>query len=214
MLDLFHFFATVLPRIRTRSNAAKQIYLSLPMWWLLCCATYEHGGGDRLFPMTPIQLAIEAAKTEPRTQKALANFWHRLLRNDVTCCWEWTGSKTKKGYGKLGLGHQNLMPHRLAYALVFDDPGEELVCHRCDNPPCCNPFHLFKGTYLDNAHDCIDKGRINPPQGVEHFKSKLTTEDVVFMRTSGLPNKALSERFGIRPSTVTNIQKRRLWKHV
>lgn len=74
-------------------------------------------------------------------------------------CLEWTGA-TLKGYGQIGEDGTIKYAHRVAYELwVGPVEDGELVCHRCDNPPCCNPDHLFVGTPRDNMHDMIRKGR-------------------------------------------------------
>lgn len=76
-------------------------------------------------------------------------------------CWEFTGFKNLKGYGKLRSSGQQLA-HRVSWVIHNGDiPKGMLVCHKCDNPPCCNPDHLFLGTAKDNAHDAIKKGRID-----------------------------------------------------
>lgn len=72
-------------------------------------------------------------------------------------CWEWTGPRLPSGYGHMS---NMLYTHRAAYQLfVGPIPDGMHVCHRCDNPPCCNPEHLFLGTAADNMHDRDAKGR-------------------------------------------------------
>jgi hypothetical protein len=90
-------------------------------------------------------------------------FWEKVSRNGR--CWEWAGSRHKSGYGRINQGGIVLYAHRLAYEFAFGDamPAGLSVCHHCDNPPCCNPAHLFLGTAADNANDKARKGRtVNP----------------------------------------------------
>lgn len=76
-------------------------------------------------------------------------------------CWLWTGAVSGSGYGKINIGGKFFAAHRLSYFLHNDLPTTNplFVCHRCDNPMCVNPEHLFLGTARDNLVDCILKGR-------------------------------------------------------
>ena len=77
----------------------------------------------------------------------------------INNCWEWIGNKDKDGYGRLSL-NKIIRAHRYSWELYFGKiPGDLIICHRCDNPPCVNPDHLFIGTHLDNARDREKKGR-------------------------------------------------------
>lgn len=88
-------------------------------------------------------------------------FETRFLRGSPDECWEWLGTKLKKGYGQIrGVGEDVWMAHRLAFFLAYGSlPRLLMVCHRCDNPSCVNPGHLFLGTAKDNVQDMMVKGR-------------------------------------------------------
>ena len=97
----------------------------------------------------------------------VALFWSRVVpvSEEPDACWEWSGSRDRQsGYGKyrpLYSGRDpHLWAHRVAYLLTFGELGTHVkVLHRCDNPPCCRPDHLFLGSQADNLRDMREKGR-------------------------------------------------------
>lgn len=89
-------------------------------------------------------------------------FWARVDKvAGKDGCWPWTGGKSKGGYGSIrGRYRAHLLPHRVAFFFeTGTDPGAAQVCHTCDNPPCCNPAHLFLGNHEINMADKASKGR-------------------------------------------------------
>jgi hypothetical protein len=93
-------------------------------------------------------------------------FWSKVKKSDG--CWEWIGAKDGCGYGKLGLGGKLIGAHRMAWILSFGPIPEGLsVCHRCDNPGCVNPGHLFVASHRGNMLDMVAKHRHN--QAWNHF---------------------------------------------
>ena len=91
--------------------------------------------------------------------------WYIESRIDISDsgCWEWTRCRNSKGYGNGAIaGHSSHLAHRLSYEVfVGPIPFGMSVCHKCDNPPCVNPDHLFVGTHRDNFLDASRKGRLN-----------------------------------------------------
>jgi hypothetical protein len=138
-------------------------------------------------------------------------------------CWEWTAAKLPKGYGKFGAGSGRrgwVLAHRFSYQLHYNvDPGEMLVCHKCDNPSCVNPDHLFLGTNSDNQQDSTAKGRkYTGDHKGEKNRAIVTEEDVKKIRAecNGKKEnrKQLAEKYGLSDSGIQKIIYRRTWKHV
>jgi hypothetical protein len=95
-------------------------------------------------------------------------FWPKVDKRGEDECWEWQGSRSR-GYGRILIGGAKGRPyqaHRIAWELTVGHrlPDSIMVLHRCDNPPCVNPAHLFLGTQLDNMRDCAAKGRTRRKQ--------------------------------------------------
>lgn len=105
--------------------------------------------------------------------------------------------------------------HRVAYELTHGsiDPSLD-VLHRCDNPPCCNPAHLWQGTAADNIADMFAKGRSRQLRGEAHHKSKLTEAQVLAIRSSPESIHALSRRYGVSRPAIKAILIRKHWRHV
>ncbi len=146
-------------------------------------------------------------------------FWSYILQpNDPSCCWPWQGQVDVNGYGRFNWRRGDTqLAHRLSYRLAHGElPADRFVCHRCDNPPCINPAHLFLGTQLDNMRDAAAKGRTASPdrRGEQVNTAKLSTADVIFIRGASASTAEVAAHFGISREQVSNIRKRRQWKHV
>lgn len=149
-------------------------------------------------------------------------FASRLGETTPTGCILWTGSVNEHGYGFLSVGtsrknRRNKYAHRISYELKHGPiPSDMKVLHRCDNPPCVNPDHLFLGTHSDNVADKIAKGR--GAKGEQAGPSKLTESQVIEIRRryalGGISIKNLAAEFGMTFHPVWCIIRNRTWTHV
>lgn len=124
-------------------------------------------------------------------------------------CWLWTKGKNRGGYGKTCINKEEISAHRMSY-ILFKGPIEtgKYVCHSCDVPSCVKPAHLWIGTAHDNKQDQIKKGRGG---------TKLNESDVKEIRRmseSGIGSLKISYLYNVTCSTISNIIKRRIWKHI
>lgn len=146
------------------------------------------------------------------------DFWANVDVLDVGECWLWQRARNK-GYGVLVVNGKDTYAHRHAYAIAKGviPPGIH-VCHTCDNPPCCNPSHLWLGTAADNNHDMIVKGRARRPvlRGQANPASKHTVDQVHAIRAAyaagGITMKALGAQYGLTESGVHRIVRGSRWK--
>jgi hypothetical protein len=158
-------------------------------------------------------------------------------------CWLWTGTlqvKTKNnlGYGKIFKNkfHKETMAHRASYgAFVGPIPDGRFILHRCDNPKCVNPEHLWLGTHEDNMKDMCQKGRQrngsckgmhNPNVGERSSSHKLTEEQVreikgLYVKNDGCSRHpgensltALANKYSVHPTVIWRVVNNKTWKHV
>jgi hypothetical protein len=129
-----------------------------------------------------------ANKRKPTPMKD--RFWSKVRVGSERECWPWQGAIREGGYGWL--------------------------CHSCDNPPCCNPAHLWLGTSAENTKDMDRKGRrrIRSLFGEDHQRSKLTESDVRAILSSPANGKTLSKEYGVSSTQIYNIKHGRAWPHI
>lgn len=150
-------------------------------------------------------------------RELIARFWEKVEKSPG--CWEWKANRCN-GYGRIGLTRKRgyVFAHRLSYELHFGSIPDGLkVLHRCDNPGCVRPDHLFLGTMGDNNRDRAQKGRSRPVKGETHGMSKMTDRDVQSIRQlhkNGRAIASLAREFGISPSQVSGIVHHRYWRHI
>lgn len=141
-------------------------------------------------------------------EKTIARFWSKVDKRGPDECWLWTGLVFVGGYGRLG-EHK---AHRIAavLCLALDPASELIVCHRCDNPPCCNPAHLFLGTHADNMRDKAAKNRAARNYGPceKRRHTHLNVDQALSIRerrAAGESLAALAAEFGINKFHASKV---------
>jgi hypothetical protein len=145
-------------------------------------------------------------------------FWKKVEVLGPDECWQWTASKARGGYGQFCFQKRPERAHRISYEITNGPiPPGLCVCHKCDDPGCCNPNHLFLGTNAENMTDKVEKGRQARVQGSDQGSSKLTEVDIpliVAAYESGLTLAEVGVMFGVRGETVRGILRGDEWPHV
>ena len=128
-------------------------------------------------------------------------------------CIEWVGFKNSDGYGKLSYLGRVRSAHRLAYEAANGPiPDGMCVCHKCDNRACVNAEHMFLGSHAENMADMASKGRAISLPGERNGRAKLTRDQAWDIATSVLSGIALSAKYGVTTTVVSNIRKGKIWK--
>lgn len=157
-------------------------------------------------------------------------FWSKVQSGSAEECWPWTGRLMRNGYGVIDRAgalttngrRRPVLAHRTALELSgVAVPGDLCVCHRCDNPRCCNPAHLFLGTAKDNIDDMNHKGRGSAPPvrvGSANNKAKLSAEQVVAIREEyargGISMRKLAAKYSVTFAPIQLILSGKTWRHV
>lgn len=157
-----------------------------------------------------------------RSKKELkSDLLARIKIDAVTKCWIWMAGRkeNKKGrdYGIVWANGKRYPAHVLSFKLHGGRlRKDQIVCHDCDNPPCCNPEHLFAGTDKDNCQDKIKKGRAKYEKGSDRYNAKLTEADVVKIKQllKTVPAAHVATEFKVSKTAIHNIKNGLRWKHV
>jgi hypothetical protein len=149
----------------------------------------------------------------------MERFWSKVNKQAENGCWEWTASKRGRGYGQFKLDGTMATAHRVSWMLEHGPiPAGEgyhgtCVLHRCDNPPCVNPDHLFLGTNADNMRDMAEKGR-QDAAGESNGRAKLTEADVHAIRADNRSPRAIAAEYGVSQNQISLIKNRKRWTHI
>jgi hypothetical protein len=174
------------------------------------------------------------------SDKGIARFWAKVNKKGPDDCWPWTACVDRHGYGTFVIGRSKKRAHRVSFELCHRalSPGE-CALHKCDNPPCCNPAHLWAGSLKDNMIDMASKGRdgatMHPDRvargdrhksrtmpestlrGEDVASAKLTEKDVRAirkLRSEGHSSTLIAKTFRVDRRTIDRIRRRELWAHI
>jgi hypothetical protein len=156
-------------------------------------------------------------------------FWTKVAKTDDASCWLWTAAKRRWGYGVIQLDNSGgaATATRVAWTIANGPiPPDSDICHRCDNPPCVRPDHLFAAPHAANVQDMTEKRRHwahtghigGVKRGSANAAARLTEEQVREVRqalTAGIESRhKLAARFGVSRPTIRRIERGTHWRHV
>lgn len=126
-----------------------------------CTFSFKYDRNVSSFQFMKRKFCSAECRVESHNSKIISGFWDMLDKSSRSGCWEWTSTKTTKGYGKFSFKNKSVRAHRHAYEIAKGPiPEGMFVLHSCDNRLCCNPDHLRIGTALDNFEDAMSRGRM------------------------------------------------------
>jgi len=156
----------------------------------------------------------------PKTDEEYKQYFlSKVTKTDS--CWLWNQTVDRDGYGSINIDNVRLKAHRAAYFIFIGDIDDsKFVCHRCDNPTCVNPDHLFLGTHQDNERDKDLKGR--RPISIYHKQTQFTDTDILNIRklfnelkgTKINRYRTLATSFNCNARSIERIVKQQFFKNV
>jgi hypothetical protein len=149
-----------------------------------------------------------------KTAPIADRFWTYVAKSDDGC-WNWIGHRSEKGYGLLAVHAKPFRAHRLSWIIhrgMMPDGAQ--VLHRCDNPACVRPDHLFLGDNAANHADKIGKNRQRAARGEAVGSARLSADDVRNIRASTEGPTALSRRYSMSVGHIDKIRRRMKWRHI
>ena len=160
-------------------------------------------------------------KPTPKKFTDEERFW-KYVEKTVTC-WNWIGSKVFYGYGQININGKPKRANRYSWEIHRGEiPKGINVCHKCDNPSCVNPDHLFLGSQKENMKDMYLKGRENPPKGMRVYASKLNEESVIDIKNNYIigskdektNSSYFAKKYNVHRSTINCVGNGKYWNHI
>ena len=148
----------------------------------------------------------------------VARFWSKVaVKKSTRECWPWTASKNKDGYGRFKVDGKCHHAHRIAWEIANGESLESRHArHQCDNPACCNPYHIIPGTHADNMADMRSRNRwrAGDMSGIRNPNARLTTDDVEHIRkriTDGDTNRQIATDYAVSEAMISRIKLGKSW---
>ena len=198
--------------------------------WALRSAAPRSGKANHSVPAT-LSISLDGGGLQSEglsmPSSPVALFWAKVNRSNHDSCWIWQGAVSSNGYGTVSWDGKICGAHRVAAFLsgIIRAPfwnssrtEKTLVLHKCDNPLCCNPSHLFSGNFQDNSDDCKEKNRMVIKRGEDHHSAKLTNEIAERIRYSFAYDYAsvndLARQYGVTNTAIAKIVYGETYKYV
>ncbi len=153
-----------------------------------------------------------------KTQDLNNRFWSKVNIADLFSCWEWTAHKNHLGYGQFRFGCNMVLSHRLSWELAYGKiPNNLQINHKCHNPSCVNPSHLYAGTHQDNMNDMINANRQKHPIGENNGKSILTefqAIEIIKLLKTNMKQTEIAKKLSVSKYCVWDIRRGKNWKYL
>ena len=157
--------------------------------------------------------ANKSARPGPKPRPLKERFWAKVDKRSSDQCWNWTGLRDRYGYGTIQVCGKKLRAHRVSWELANGPiPAGMCVLHRCDNPSCVNPRHLWIGRQEENIQDMASKGR--RARGEKHGSVKLIEQDVHEIRQMlswKILQRVIAKKYGVSRQTISMIKTGKNW---
>ena len=153
------------------------------------------------------------------TETIESRFWSKVNKLSPEECWPWIGAKSSWGYGNFRFRKKPWPAHRVVWVLNHGEiPKGMYICHKCDNPPCCNPDHLFMGTPKENTADMFNKGyNHNHLRGSNHPLARFNENEILEIKKllhHGVKQTHIARMFNTRQSHISKIKRNEIWGYL
>lgn len=172
-------------------------------------------GGGRYCSKRCSNTVNTAARNRAKAAPMPDRFWNKVDQSGgPDACWPWMGTRKKSEHGHFRIDGHVEQCGRIVLSLTLGLPLRDKwwACHRCDNPPCCNPAHLFVGDSQANTADMVAKKR--HAFGEKSGMAKLTDDAVRLIRSMSGSGPKIAERFGVKKAAIYAVRARRTWRHI